>query len=211
MEFIMGFVNFVLHIDHHLGGILQQYGVWSYALFFTIIFCETGLVVTPFLPGDSLLFALGAFAGAGSLNVGILAGSLMAAAILGNTVNYLIGKFFGSWLTKGGPKSLIKKADLDKTHGFYEKYGAKTLVITRFVPIIRTIAPFVAGLGTMKKLTFFLYTIAGGVLWVGLFVFGGYFLGTTAFAKKYFSEIVMAIIVLSVVPVVVEFLRHRKK
>jgi membrane-associated protein len=211
MEFITGFVSFVLHIDHHLGGILQQYGAWSYALFFAIIFCETGLVITPFLPGDSLLFALGAFAGAGDLNIMILAGSLMAAAILGNTVNYCVGKYCGQWLLHLGGKGLIKQAHLDKTHAFYEKYGAKTLVITRFVPIVRTIAPFVAGLGTMKKRTFFFYNIAGGLLWVGLFVFGGYFLGTTAFAKKYFSEIVMAIIVISVLPVVIEVWRHRKK
>jgi membrane-associated protein len=211
MEFISGLVSFILHIDHHIGGILQQYGAWSYALFFAIVFCETGLVVTPFLPGDSLLFALGAFAGQGSLNVWILAGSLMVAAIVGDTVNYFIGKYCGDWLMRGGPKAIIKKEHLEKTHAFYEKYGAKTIVIARFVPIVRTLAPFVAGLGTMKKRVFFAYNIGGGILWVGLFVFGGYFLGTTAFAKKYFSEIVMAIIVLSVVPVVVEYLRHRKK
>jgi membrane-associated protein len=201
-------IDIFLHLDKHLQPILETYGGWTYLLLFTIVFCETGLVVTPFLPGDSLLFAAGAFAGAGSLSLwGLLAG-LILAAVLGDTANYWIGHFFGARLLAGG--RIIKPKHLAYTHEFYEKYGGKTIIIARFVPIVRTLAPFVAGVGRMSYGRFMSFNVVGGVAWVAVCTFAGYLFGGLEFVKKNFSLVVLAIIALSLVPAVVEVLRARR-
>jgi membrane-associated protein len=180
-----------------------------YLILFAVVFCETGLVVTPFLPGDSMLFAAGAVAGAGSLNpLGLLI-ALSLAAVLGDTVNYWIGAYIGPHAFSGKIR-FLKKKHLDRTHAFYEKYGGKTIVIARFVPIVRTFAPFVAGVGVMNYAKFIVYNIVGGVAWVALFVLGGYGLGNREFFKRHFSLVVLAIIVISVMPMVIEYLRSRR-
>ena len=173
MELINNFIEFVLHLDKHLNSVIEVWGIWSYLIFFAIIFCETGLVVTPFLPGDSLLFALGALAASGSLDIGWLFAALLTAAILGDNTNYAIGRYFGSIILKHQGKWFLKKEHIDKTHRFYEKYGTKTIILARFVPIVRTFSPFVAGVGEMTYLRRFLpYDIMGGLLWISIFVFG---------------------------------------
>jgi len=176
-----------------------------------IIFCETGLVFTPFLPGDSLLFAAGALAALGSLNPLILFLLLAVAAILGDTVNYWIGEFIGEKLFDSKKLKFLKREHLDKTHQFYEKHGGKTIIIARFVPIIRTFAPFVAGIGSMTYAKFLSYNFLGGILWVGLFIFGGYYFGNLPFVKSNFSAVILAIVIISVLPGVIEYLRNRKK
>lgn len=201
---VLGYlVDFVLHIDKHLGIILQDYGIWTYVILFLIIFCETGLVVTPFLPGDSLIFAAGAFAGIKSLNIVTLYFTLCAAAVLGNMVNYFIGRFIGPKIAGKEDIRFIKKEYLDKTHGFYEKHGGKTLIITRFMPIIRTFSPFVAGLGQMKYSKFTAYNLAGGISWVTLFAFAGYFFGNFPPVKENFTFVIYAIVIISLLPAVV--------
>mgnify|MGYP001154433764 CR=1 FL=1 len=211
MEFISKVIDFVLHLDKHLSDLIQTYGLWTYLILFVVIFCETGLVVTPFLPGDSLIFAAGTFAARGDLKVGWLFLIVAAAAVIGDTVNYWIGKIVGPKIFHKEKTRLFKKEYLDRTHEFYEKYGAETIIIARFVPIIRTFAPFVAGIGRMTYLKFLSYNVIGGVGWVAIFAFGGYFFGNIPFIKKNFSIVIIAIILISLVPAVVEFLKHRKK
>jgi membrane-associated protein len=210
MEWIRTAVDLFLHLDKHLGEIIQQYGGWTYAILTLVVFCETGLVVTPFLPGDSLLFAAGALAALPDtpLRVGVLFLLLTAAAILGDTVNYWIGHRIGPRAFDGSIR-FLKKSHLDRTHEFYEKYGAKTIIIARFVPIVRTFAPFVAGVGSMTYGRFFTYNVVGGVLWVAICLFAGYFFGNLPFVKANFSIVILAIIAISVMPAVVEIVRHR--
>ena len=212
MEIIHQSIDLFLHLDRHLNVVMQNYGVWTYAILFAIIFSETGFVVTPFLPGDSLLFAAGALAATpdGPLRVGWLFVLLCVAAIAGNTVNYAVGRLFGDKLAARFP-GIIKPKYLEKTHTFYEKYGGETIIITRFVPIVRTFAPFVAGIGHMRYLKFTAYNVAGGVLWVGLLLYGGFLFGGLQFVKEHFAIVELAIIILSVMPMVIEFLRaHRE-
>jgi membrane-associated protein len=204
MEFLKSVVDFVLHLDTHLNAIIQSYGFWTHLILFAVVFCETGLVVTPFLPGDSLLFAAGTFAASGSLKIGWLFLLLAAAAVLGDTVNYWIGKIIGPKVFQKENSRIFKKAYLDRTHQFYEKYGAETIIIARFVPIVRTFAPFVAGIGKMTYGKFLSYNVIGGVLWVAFF-------GNLPFVKKNFSLVIFAIIFISLLPMVYEFLKHRKK
>jgi membrane-associated protein len=211
MEFIAGLVDFIMHLDTHLNGLIQIYGIWTYLILFTIIFCETGLVVTPFLPGDSLIFAAGAFAASGSLRIGWLFLILAAAAVLGDTVNYWIGKIIGPKVFKKEKSRIFKKDYLDRTHRFYDKYGTETIIIARFVPIVRTFAPFVAGIGRMRDGKFLSYNFVGGVGWVALFTFGGYFFGNIPFVQDHFSLVIIAIIVISLVPILWEYLKNRRE
>jgi|SRR3989338_6539409 len=208
MGLFNNFIDFILHLDKYLSLIIQQFGVWTYLLLFLIVFAETGLVITPFLPGDSLLFAAGTFAGIGALNVLALFVVLAAAAILGDTINYSIGKFLGAKAFQKYPKT-FKKKYLDRTHNFYEKYGAKTIVLARFVPIVRTFAPFVAGVGRMSYLKFLVYNVFGGILWVALFVFGGYYFGNIPVVKENFSIVILVIIILSFMPMAWEYWKHK--
>lgn len=210
MEIISELVDFILHLDVHLNAIIDTYGTLTYLILFLIIFMETGLVVTPFLPGDSLLFAAGSFAALGSLNVFALFALLTLAAILGDTVNYWIGHFIGPRAFSGNIR-FLKKEYLDRTHEFYEKHGGKTIILARFIPIIRTFAPFVAGIGAMSYSHFILYNIVGGVLWVSLFTFGGYFFGNLPFVRDNFTIVILAIIAISVLPGIIEFLRDKYK
>ena len=213
MQVLHNLIDLFLHLDRHLNKAMQDHGTaWTYAILFVIIFSETGFVVTPFLPGDSLLFAAGALAAtAGSpLSVGWLFLLLAGAAVIGNTTNYSVGHFFGDKLSARFPR-IIKPKYLEKTHAFYEKYGGETIIITRFVPIVRTFAPFVAGVGHMKYLKFTAYNVAGGVLWVTLLLFGGYWFGGLRVVKEHFGVVELAIIILSVMPMVIEFLRARRK
>lgn len=212
MDLLRDLIEFFLHIDEHLVEIIRTYGFWTYAILFTIIFCETGLVVTPFLPGDSLLFAAGALAaaeGGGALNVLMLFGLLVAAAIIGDTVNYFIGKFIGEKVFDMR-LPFLKREYLERTHRFYEKYGGKTIIVARFVPIVRTFAPFVAGIGSMTYGTFILYNIVGGIGWVAIFVFGGFMFGNIPFIKHNFEFVTIAIILLSVLPIMLEFVKARR-
>lgn len=211
MEFVSQVIDFVLHLDKHLSGLIQTYGFWTYLILFAVIFCETGLVVTPFLPGDSLIFAAGAFAASGSLHIGWLFLILAAAAVLGDTVNYWIGKIIGPKVFAKEKSRIFKKEYLERTRRFYEKYGTETIIIARFVPIVRTFAPFVAGIGRMKYGKFLSYNVVGGVAWVALFSFGGYFFGNIPFVKNNFSLVIIAIILISLIPILWEFLRNRRK
>lgn len=200
MNIIASLFDFVMHIDKHLTVIIGQYGLWVYVLLFLIVFCETGLVVTPFLPGDSMIFAAGTFAGIGDLNIAVLFISLWIAAVSGNVVNYSIGRKIGPKINEMENPRFIKKEYLRKTHAFYDKYGGLTIIITRFMPIIRTFAPFVAGLGDMKYSKFFLFNLVGGTLWVSLFSFGGYFIGNNTFVKAHFTEVIYGILIVSLLP-----------
>jgi membrane-associated protein len=195
-------------MDKYLGQIIQEYGTWTYLLLFFVIFMETGFVITPFLPGDSLLFAAGTFAGLGYLNIGILFMLLSAAAIIGDTVNYWIGHAIGPRAFSGNVRYL-KKEYLDRTHAFYEKHGGKTIIIARFIPIIRTFAPFVAGVGAMTYGKFISYNVIGGVAWVALFTLGGYFFGNLPLVQDNFTFVILAIIFISVLPAIIEFIRGR--
>lgn len=207
MDWLAFGIDLFLHLDKHLAEIITHYGTWTYGLLFFVIFMETGFVVTPFLPGDSLLFAAGTFAALGSLNVHFLAGLLMAAAILGDTVNYWIGHALGE---RAYQSRWVKKEYLDRTHAFFEKHGGKTIFLARFVPIVRTFAPFVAGVGRMSYGYFLSYNIFGGIAWVALFTFAGYFFGNIPFVKQNFSLVILAIILISVLPMAVEVWRSRK-
>lgn len=209
MDLIKHLADFILHIDIHLDQIIRSYGTWTYAILALIVFCETGLVVTPFLPGDSLLFAAGAFAARGSLNVAFVFVLLTTAAIVGDNVNYWIGRYLAPRMERGLP--FIKAKHIERTNAFYAKHGGKTVIIARFMPIIRTFAPFVAGVGAMNYRRFLPFDIVGGIVWVGLFVFGGYFFGNIPAVKSRFSLVILAILVLSVMPAVVEFIRHRRR
>jgi membrane-associated protein len=210
MDIIMSLVNFILHIDTHLAQIVSTYGTVTYAILFGIVFIETGLVLTPFLPGDSLLFAAGALAALGSLNIWIIVPLLIVAAILGDTSNYWIGHFFGEQMI-ANPKIPIKKEHIEKTKAFFDKYGGKTIILARFVPIVRTFAPFVAGVGKMHYNTFISYNIIGGILWVVLFTLAGFFFGNIPSIKENFSIVIIAIILISVVPMIIEAVKHKLK
>jgi len=211
MEMIKTVFDIFMHLDRHLVSVIQDYGVWTYLILFLIIFCETGLVVTPILPGDSLLFAAGAFAAIGALDVLWLFGLLTAAAVAGDTLNYWIGHYLGPKVFHKKDVRFLNREYLDRTHRFYEKHGGKTIIIARFMPIIRTFAPFVAGIGKMTYIRFIGYNVSGGILWIASFVFGGYYFGNIPMVKKNFTLVIVAIIVLSVLPGVIEFLRHRLK
>ncbi len=211
MELLRNLLDLVLHLDKHLRDIIATYGGWTYGLLTLIVFCETGLVVTPFLPGDSLLFAAGAFAATGALRLEWLILLLGAAAVLGDTANYWIGALLRHRLADQGRLPLVKKEHLQRTHAFYEKYGAKTIIIARFVPIVRTFAPFVAGVGEMSYRRFMAYNVAGGLGWVTICLLGGYFFGNLPFVQKNFSLVVLAIIVISLLPAIVEIWRERRK
>jgi len=213
LELISFFIDFILHLDKHLSVIIQNYGTWTYALLFLIIFMETGFVVTPFLPGDSLLFAAGTFASpalGSPLNIWSLFGLLCVAAITGDTVNYWIGHYIGPKAFSGEIR-FLKKEYLDRTHEFYERHGGKTIFLARFIPIIRTFAPFVAGVGQMNYGYFLTYNVVGGITWVSIFLFGGYFFGTLPFVQENFTFVVFAIIFISVLPAVFEALKERKR
>jgi membrane-associated protein len=203
MELILKFVDIFIHLDVYLSEIISNYGFWTYAILFLVIFMETGFVITPFLPGDSLLFAGGTFAALGSLNIFLLAGLLMVAAVAGDTVNYWIGHKLGDKVYTSKIK-WIKKDYIDRTHAFFEKHGGKTIILARFVPIIRTFAPFVAGVGRMSYTHFITYNLVGGITWVALFTFAGYFFGNIPLIKENFSLVILAIILISLLPAVIE-------
>jgi membrane-associated protein len=209
VELLSHLLDFVLHIDVHLREIIESYGAWTYGILFAIIFLETGVVFTPFLPGDSLLFAAGAFGAQGMLNTGLLFVLLCAAAILGDTANYWIGRLFGPAILRWNRGRFIKQQHLDRTHAFFEKYGGKTIVLARFVPIVRTLAPFVAGIGTMNYGRFIMYNVVGGVAWVTLCLGAGHLFGNLEPVRRHFSLVVLAIIILSVLPMVYEVVRAR--
>ena len=211
MELISKLIDIVVHLDRHLSALIQNYGLWTYGILFVVIFCETGLVVTPFLPGDSLLFAAGSFAALGALKVGWLFLILAAAAVIGDTVNYWIGHYAGPKAFHKEKARFFKKEYLERTHQFYEKYGGKTIIIARFIPIIRTFAPFVAGIGKMTYWKFISYNVIGGVGWVAIFVFGGYFFGNIPVVKRNFTIVIFAIIFISILPGIIEYFRHKKK
>ncbi len=211
MELIRTFFDIFMHLDRHLDLIIRSYGVWTYLILFLIIFCETGLVVTPILPGDSLLFAAGTFAALGSLQVELLCALLGFAAILGDTVNYGAGHFLGPRIFHKEHVRFLNREYLDRTHRFYEKYGGKTIILARFVPIIRTFAPFVAGIGSMTYPRFLVYNVTGGIIWIAVFVLGGFYFGTIPAVRKNFTLVIMAIIVISILPGVIEYLRHLKR
>lgn len=207
----MEIIDFILHFDEHLEVIIQNYGTWTYLILFAIVFAETGLVVTPFLPGDSLIFVAGTFAARGAMDISFLTLILMIAAIVGDTVNYSIGHYLGRRAFRENKKFLIKKEYLQKTEKFYEKYGKKTIIIARFVPIIRTFAPFVAGTANMDYKTFLSYNVIGGVIWVCLFSLAGYFFGTLPWVERNFSAVIMGVIVLSFLPPIYEYLKEKRK
>ena len=211
MELINYLIDFVLHLDRHLVELVTQYGAWTYAILFLIIFCETGLVVTPFLPGDSLLFAVGALAATGALDVFWVTVLLTVAAILGDTVNYWAGYAVGPKVFAGEGTRLLKRKHLERTHEFYEKYGGKTIIIARFVPIVRTFAPFVAGIGRMTYAKFLLYNVVGGIVWIVLLTYAGYFFGNLPVVKRNFTLVIFAIIFISVLPAVIEYLRNNPR
>ncbi len=210
MEFFKSLIDILLHLDVHLDLVIRNYGFWTYGILFLIIFLETGLVVTPFLPGDSLLFAAGTFAALGSLDVMWVIILLSIAAIAGDTANYWIGHASGPKVFSKEKSRLFNREYLHRTHQFYEKYGGKTIIIARFVPIVRTFAPFVAGIGSMTYGRFIAYNVVGGIGWVIILALGGYFFGNIPFIKNNFSFAIAAIILLSILPAIIEFLRHRK-
>jgi membrane-associated protein len=209
MSFFSQVVDFFLHLDTHLGQIITQYGGWTYGLLFLTIFCETGLVVTPFLPGDSLLFAAGALAATGVLNPHLLFLLLAIAGILGNTANYSIGHYLGPKVFTADSR-FFKREYLDRTHHFYEKHGGKAVILGRFLPIFRTFVPFVAGIGKMTYPRYTAYNVIGSTAWVGLFTYMGYFFGNLPFVRKNFSLVILAIVVITSLPPVIEFFRQRR-
>jgi membrane-associated protein len=213
MEFIQFIIDFVLHIDVHLAAMIADYGDWIYAILFLIIFCETGLVVTPFLPGDSLLFVAGTLAaiGGNGLNVHFLVFFLILAAVLGDSCNYCIGKFFGEKLFKNPDSKIFKQSYLEKTHQFYEKHGGSTIILARFVPIVRTFTPFIAGMGKMTYHRFILFCVLAAIIWVSIFVYLGFFFGELEFVQKHLSVLVVVIIFVSMLPGIIEILRQRTK
>ncbi len=211
MELLLSGWDLLVHLDRHLAALLQQHGAWVYLLLFVIIFCETGLVVTPFLPGDSLLFIAGTLAAGGGIDVHLIAVLLVAAAALGNTVNYSIGRFIGPKVFHWEESRLFNRRALDRAHAFYEKHGGKTIVITRFVPILRTFAPFVAGIARMTYLSFTAYNLAGALAWVLSLLYAGYWFGNVPFVKENLTIVIVGIVVLSVTPLAFEYLRQRLK
>ncbi|MFB4358392.1 DedA family protein [Pantoea sp. BS_4] len=213
MEFIHFVVDFILHIDVHLAELVAQYGIWIYAILFLILFCETGLVVTPFLPGDSLLFVAGALAAlpGNDLNVHLMVALLVIAAILGDAVNYTIGKLFGERLFSNPNSKIFRRSYLDKTHAFYTRHGGKTIILARFVPIVRTFAPFVAGMGHMSYRHFALFNVTGALAWVLLFSYAGYLFGDLPVVQENLKLLILGIIVVSVLPGIIEIWRHRRQ
>ena len=211
MELVSGAIDLFLHLDRHLNELVRQYGTGTYLILFLIVFCETGLVVTPFLPGDSLLFAVGALAATeGSpLHVGWVSLLLICAALLGDNLNYLVGHLVGPRVFTAGHTRWFKREHLERTHAFFERYGGKTIVLARFVPIVRTFTPFVAGVGAMTYPRFLLYSVCAALVWVGVIVYAGYFFGNVPIVKKNFSIVVLAIVFLSVLPAALHFLRGR--
>jgi membrane-associated protein len=209
MELIAQFVDIVLHLDKHLVWVVQNYGTYVYAILFVIIFCETGLVVTPFLPGDSLLFVAGTLAATGHMEVHGLAAALAAASLLGDNTNYWIGRFTGPRIFRSHEARLLNRAHLDRTRIFYERHGGKTIVIARFMPIVRTFAPFVAGIGRMHYGQFVAYSLAGSVFWISFFVYGGYLFGNVPFIKQNLTWFIIGIVIVSVMPGAVTWLRSR--
>jgi len=208
MEFVKQLLDLFLHLDEYLATIIANYGTWTYGILFAVIFVETGLVIMPFLPGDSLLFAAGTFAALGSLNVYYVAALLMVAAVLGDTVNYSIGHYLGE---RAYNIKWIKKEYFDKTHAFFEKHGGKAIFLARFVPIVRTFAPFVAGIGKMSYGYFITYNLVGGITWVALFTFLGYFFGNIPFVRNNFELVIIAIILISILPMVYEWWKSRRE
>ena len=209
MDFLLSIIDFVLHIDVHLLELIQNYGTWVYAIVFVIIFAETGLVVTPILPGDSLIFALGAFAAKGSLHLGILYGILFIAAVVGDALNYSIGKGAGEILIKKYPR-VFRQQYLEKTREFFAKYGGKTIIIARFIPIVRTFAPFLAGVGHMRYRDFAIFNVVGAALWVSTFILLGYFFGNIPVIAENFSLVIIGIIGISILPPIIEFIKSKK-
>lgn len=213
MEFIQFVINFILHIDVHLTELFTQYGLWIYGILFLIIFCETGLVVTPFLPGDSLLFATGALvaiSASAGLDINLMALLVVSAAILGNIVNYTIGRFFGKQLFRNPNSKIFRRDYLDKAHNFYEKHGGVAIIMTRFIPIFRTFAPFVAGMSGMTYPRFIIYNVIGALLWVSIFLYAGYFFGNIPSVRKNFTLVILAILVVSVMPIIYEIWKSRR-
>ncbi len=210
MDLLLAFVDIILHLDRHLAALIADYGVWIYAILFLIVFCETGLVVTPFLPGDSLLFATGALAATGAMDPVLLGGLLILASFTGDNTNYWIGRVVGPKVFSRPESRFLNRKHLDQTHRFYERHGGKAVILARFFPIIRTFAPFVAGVGTMLYPRFLAFSLVGGVAWVGGLVGGGYFFGNIPIVKQNFTLVVFGIIFLSLMPAVVGFLRHRR-
>jgi membrane-associated protein len=211
IDFFLQAFDYLLHVEVHLAELIQNYHGYTYAILFMIIFCETGVVVLPFLPGDSLLFAIGAFTARGSFDFWTISLALLAAAVIGDSLNYSIGKYIGPKIFNKDDSKFLNKAHLEKANKFYEKYGAKTIIIARFIPIIRTFAPFVAGIGLMSYRKFMIYNITGAVLWIFSFIPLGYFFGNLPFVQKNFKIVILAIIVISVLPAVIEFWRERKR
>jgi membrane-associated protein len=212
VEFIHLVIDFILHIDTHLAELFTQYGLWIYGILFLIIFCETGLVVTPFLPGDSLLFATGALvaiSASSGLDINIMAALVIGAAVLGNIVNYTIGRFFGAQLFRNPNSKIFRQDYLNKAREFYDRHGGVAIIMTRFIPIIRTFAPFVAGMSGMKYPKFIAYNVIGALAWVGIFLYAGYFFGNLPIVKRYFTILIMAILVISVLPIVWEVWKAR--
>ena len=209
MEAIQFFIDILLHLDKHLDWVIRTYGIWTYAILFLIIFCETGLVVTPFLPGDSLLFAAGTFVAIGSLDLTLITGLLSLAAVAGDTVNYWIGYAMGPKVFTREDSRFLNKEHLEHTHRFYQKYGGKTIILARFIPIIRTFAPFVAGIGMMTYRRFIAFNVIGGIAWIFSFVLTGYYFGNIPFVRNNFVFVILAIIIISVLPIIIELLRHR--
>ncbi|MBV7271665.1 DedA family protein [Clostridiaceae bacterium UIB06] len=210
MSIVGAFINVILHLDKYLNIVVQDYGIWTYVLIFIIIFCETGLVVTPFLPGDSILFATGALASIGVLKIIPLFMIFYLAAVIGDTVNYHIGQKIGNKILDKEDVKYINKEYLKKAHSFYEKHGSMTIVVGRFIPIIRTFVPFVAGIGEMSYSKFITYNILGGFMWVVLFLWGGYFFGDLPFIKQHFSYVLIAIIIISIIPGIVTFIKEKR-
>jgi len=211
MEWFKKVLDFFLHLDKHMEAAIATYQGGTYFILLAIIFIETGIVIMPFLPGDSLLFTAGYFARTGALRHEILLPSLTIAAILGDTVNYWIGKYAGNWVLRGPLSRFIKQAHIDRTHAFFEKYGGKTIVMARFVPIVRTFAPFVAGIGAMTYRKFLVYNIVGGVAWVAICLYAGYFFGALEPVKNNFELVVLAIVFISILPGIIEYTRHRRQ
>lgn len=211
MGLLQTMFDFILHIDVHLAAMVATYGIWIYAILFLIVFCETGLVVTPFLPGDSLLFVAGTLAATGQMNPHTLVALLIVAAILGDAVNYSIGRLFGQRLFSNPQSRIFRQAYLERTHAFYERHGGKTIILARFVPIVRTFAPFVAGMGKMNYRHFALFNVTGGIIWVTAFVYAGYWFGNMPIVKQNLELLILGIIFVSVLPGLIEYWRQRRR
>jgi membrane-associated protein len=211
MELIAQFIDIVLHLDKHLTWLVENYGTWVYAVLFAIIYCETGLIVTPFLPGDSLLFVAGTLAALGSMDIHLLFTVLVSASFLGDNTNYWVGRFLGPKVFRSEHSRIFNRQYLDRTHAFYEKYGPMTIVIARFMPIVRTFAPFVAGIGRMSYPRFMAYSFAGSIFWIGFFAYGGYFFGNLPFVKKNLSFFIIGIVFISILPGLIAWLRERRR